>query len=76
MKKVLVVWVDTGVIHGWLETESNNDCIAYCKSLGFLIKENDEGVTICFGISDQGLVMEKKTIPRGCIKAIKELRIR
>jgi len=76
MKKVLIEWNDTGVIHGWLCQESNGDSIAHCESVGFLIKENDEGITICFGISDQGLVMEKKTIPRGCIKSIKELRLK
>ncbi len=76
MKKVLVEWVDTGVIHGWLPQESNGNCIAHCESVGFLVKENDEGITICFGRSDQGLVMEKKTIPKGCIKSIKELRLK
>ncbi len=75
-RMVLIDWSDTGLVHGWLCPSDNENSIAHCQSVGFWISEDDEGVTIAFAISDQGLIMEKKTIARGCIKSIKELRIR
>ncbi len=74
-KIVLIEWDDTGVKHGWLEL-GNDNCIAHCHSVGFYISEDELGVTISFAVSDQGLVMEKKTIAKGCIRSMKELRVR
>ncbi len=75
-KILLIDWVDTAVVHGWQCGDEIKDDLAHCQSAGFQIKENEESVTIAFGISDQGLIMERKTIPRGCIKSIKELRVK
>lgn len=75
-KMVLIDWKDTGVTHGWLCPDHSENSIAHCQSIGFWIDEDEEGVTISFAISDQGLVMEKKTIAKGCIKSIKELRVK
>ncbi len=76
MKKIEIEWVDTGVVHGWLCPDHQANSIAHCHSIGYKLDETEEGITIAFAISDQGLVMEKKTIPMGCIKGIKELRVK
>ncbi len=76
IRMVLIDWVDTGVVHGWQNQDEIVNGIAHCQSLGFLTAENEESITIVFGISDQGLIMERKTIPRGCIKSVKELRVK
>ncbi|MFH1231114.1 MAG: hypothetical protein V1709_06410 [Planctomycetota bacterium] len=75
-KIVLIEWVDTGVIHGWQCHDDIEDSITHCCSVGFLIKKDSEGVTIAYAMSDQGLIMERKTIPNGCITRIRELRVR
>ena len=73
---VLIDWLDTSVINGWQDACNTPNHPALCHSVGFWIDEDEEGVTVSFSRSDQGLVMEKKTIPKGCVKSIKKLRVR
>ncbi len=75
-KIVLIEWDDTSVIHGWFSPTDISGGIAHCQSVGFWVKEDEESITISFAVSDQDLVMEKKTIARGCIKSIKEMRVK
>lgn len=75
-KMVLIDWNDTGVVHGWQCHEDIEDNIAHCQTIGFCLKDDENGITLALSISDQGLVMEKITIPKGCILDIKELRVK
>ena len=76
-KMVLIDWVDSNVTHGWrLNNGLKFDDVAHAQHLGFLEYEDDEKITVSFGDSNCGTVMETITIPRGCIKSIKELRIK
>ncbi len=77
MNIVLIKWVDSKVIHGWREGEDTRfDDVAYCETVGFLQYEDKEKVTITFGSSDSAFIMETITIPRGCIKSVRKLRVR
>ena len=75
MKKVLIEWVDANIEHGW--QADINDCdIAMTEELGYLIEEDNEKVIVARGYSQYGLYNSPMAIPRGCIKSIKELRIK
>ena len=75
-KIVLIDWVDTGIVHGWLCDKDIGNSLAHCQTVGFWVKEDEGGITVAYARSDQGLIMEKKSIPKGSIVKIKELRIK
>lgn len=76
-KMVLIEWVDSNIMHGWrISEEANEDTVAHCKTVGFLKSQDDEKITLVMGESDFGSVIECITIPKGCIKSIKELRVK
>lgn len=77
LKVVQVVWEDSNIAHGWAsEEEVSNDGVVMCESVGYLYSEDDKRIIIVMGFSEYGLYIERKAIPRGCIKTIKELRIK
>lgn len=75
-KIVLIDWVDSNCIHGWRPDDCKDDTFANCRSVGILKYADDEKVTIALGESDCDSVFETITIPRGCIKGMKFLRVR
>ncbi len=76
-KMVLIEWVDSNIIHGWRESQDVvEDRIACCQTIGYLEREDNEKVVLIMGISNYGLVFECITIPKGCIKSIRILRIK
>ena len=74
---ILVEWTDSNVTHGWhLEDDTLDNVVSHCRTAGILVAENTESITLAMGVSDCGSVLETITIPRGCIKSIKKLRVR
>jgi len=73
---VLVEWDDSNVIHGWRVDNGNMDEVAHCRTVGILVSESETSVTVAFGESDCHSVMETITIPKGCITAIRRLRVK
>ena len=77
MKKVEVTWVDANIMHDWaLKQEVEQDGLPTVKSMGYLFMEDDDKIVIVMGWSNYGAYIERKAIPKGCIKSIKELRIK
>ena len=74
---ILIKWNDRNIMHGWrVSDECKNDGVAHCVTVGIVKEENEERITVAFGESDCGSVMETITIPKGCITEIKKLRVR
>ena len=74
-RRVEVTWVDSNCLHGWQEPEVKTE-IAEVSSLGFLISEEESKLTLAPSVSEYGLIFNPIAIPKGCIKSIKELRLR
>lgn len=75
-KIVLVEWQDSNVTHGWRLNDCIGDDIAHCRTVGFLMVDNDTKITVAFGDSDCGSVMETVTIPKTAVIRIRELRVK
>ena len=75
MTIVQIEWEDSNVTHGWRLSDLFDD-VAHCKLWGKLINETEDKITIAFGESNCGSIMETITIPKGCIKSIKKLRVK
>lgn len=70
---VLIEWLDSKGIQQWEyldEIEPMPPC--NCYSVGFLINENEDYVTLALGLSDTQ-VLGRTTIPASCIKSIGKL---
>lgn len=76
IRMVLIEWNDSNVTHGWRPDDCKDDTVAHCWTIGVVRVEDDEKITVAFGGSDCGSVMETITIPIGCITKIKELRLK
>lgn len=75
MKKVLVEWVDANILHGW--QSDIEDCnIALTEEVGYLIREDDEKIILARGVSTYGFLNSPMAIPKGCVKSMKELRVK
>ena len=75
--RVEIEWVDSNIMHDWAsEDEVSLDKLPSCFSVGYFFSEDDEKVIITMGYSNYGLYIIRKAIPKGCIKSIKELRIK
>ncbi len=75
MKRVEIEWVDSNILHGWQADTADCD-VALSNELGYVVSEDDEKIILARGISAFGLLNSPMAIPKGCIKSIKELRIK
>lgn len=76
MEKVLVEWVDSKMTHGWQNTGIFEGEVALCECIGFLYEDGVDFITLTMGRSDSDMVVEGFSIPKGCIKSIKKLRVK
>ncbi len=75
-KIVLIEWDDSNVVHGWRMNTCEEDNVAHCRIVGIVKAETDETITLAFGDSDLGSVMETITIPCSSIFSFKELEVK
>lgn len=72
MKPVLVVWLDTTVQHGWVE-DPQNATPSRCETLGFIVKETEEMITLAQTCCEEQGVCNLTCIPAGMVVDIKDL---
>ena len=75
MKLVLVEWVDSASCSGWHRLDSGLDGVCACVSAGLLCSENEKQIVITYGKSDTGNIAETISIPRSCIKRMRQLKV-
>ena len=75
LKRLEVEFNDSNFMHGW-EGNDTKDDLALATVIGYLKSEDNEQLTLIMAVSNFGLRFAKFTIPKGCIKSIKELRIK
>ena len=73
-KIYLIEWNDANVMHGW-RLDDIDDNVAKCRTVGIFKSEDDISITLKFGDSGYGTIMETITIPKVCITKIRKLRI-
>ena len=75
MRIIKINWVDSVRASDWTLLEDVDDKLLDCVSVGFLIKETNEQITIAqnYGIKPEQ-VCNLMTIPRCSIRDIKELK--
>lgn len=77
MKKVFVEWWDalSETDNGWTPVKEHKGELALCYSLGFLVKETNDMITVA-GHTDEKYedFSGEVNIPKSCIKKIKYLR--
>ena len=65
-----VSWVDSLVAHGW--TKEDRPPTAFCASVGYMLKEDEEALVLCAAIGDQDKLCVI-TIPKACILRTRKL---
>lgn len=69
-KKVLIEWVDSSSIRGWRHESEMTDSLAEpckIKSIGYLIKDHKDFVTIATSLSENGSMIDPLSIPKCAI---------
>ncbi len=75
MKLVLVEWVDSASCSGWHRLSLESDCICSCVAAGLLCHEDEKQGVITYSKSDSGNIAETISIPKSCIKRIRQLKV-
>lgn len=75
-KKIVIIdWVDSVRASDWTYIEDVDEKIMNCVSVGFLLKETDDSVTIAqnYGLKPEQ-VCNLMTIPKCSIRSFKEIK--
>lgn len=77
MRMVLIKWVDSAFAQGWMSRDAvKSHQLSKCVSVGILVAENDEQITIMQSLSvDKDQMGDGLTIPKCSIKRIRKLRV-
>jgi len=77
MELVLIEWIDSAFMQGWmLKDKVKEHTISRIASVGILIHEDAEKITIVQDVSNKDDAADGITIPKCCIKRIRKLRVR
>lgn len=76
VKLVMVRWTDTAGLHGWASREERlrDTGLAECVTVGFVLEDNDQYLTVAESLSDDDHVGCTSSIPKSAITAVETLR--
>lgn len=75
MKMELITWRDAGGEQdGWLDTADIDDANPIIQSVGWVVKETDNNITLAMDLSDDGDTHTRGRIPKGMVVSRIELR--
>jgi len=73
MKVLKISWVDSTFHDGWQQKEIVDCSLSTCETVGILIKEDKDSITIAQSESENSWG-DRITIPKCCIKKVRELK--
>ena len=73
---VLIDWEDSNFEHGWLSIDQVTGILITTESVGFIIFEDETRISIAQNKSGIDTFMGIITIPKSCIKSIRQLRVK
>ncbi len=73
---VLIEWLDSNFEHGWLSVNKLSGILVLTESVGFIVAEDENKISIAQNKSELDTYMGIMTIPKPCIITKKKLRIR
>jgi hypothetical protein len=78
MEIVEVDWIDSCSVRGWQRSDfRHEDTLPLpIKTVGYLLRSDKTCVTVIQSVSAEGAKAESLTIPRSCVKKVRELRSR
>lgn len=69
----LIKWIDSASCHGWHSDDSLDNEALIISSIGWVVKEDKNAVTITTSVAPAGSVSNPLTIPKCAIKSMKRL---
>ncbi len=76
MKLVLIEWVDSAFAQGWMSKRAaKSHRFSKITSIGILLNDDSEKVTIMQSVSDKDDAGDGLTIPKCCIKRMRKLKL-
>lgn len=73
-KKVIIKWIDSRQIHGWVLNEDIDDTCCSIESCGFLVRETKDAYTVALSKGYNPLQWcGINVIPKCCVVSIKEV---
>ncbi len=76
-KMIWVKWVDANEMQGWAGIEEVKlDVLPVVDSIGFLFSDDEEKIILVSSHSNFDAYIGRLAIPKGCVKSIRELRVK
>lgn len=64
---VYIEWIDSSGVDGWINEDDYTPELQTIDSIGYLVDETDEHITICAHKTSTGIIGSPITIPKRCI---------
>jgi hypothetical protein len=79
-KSLYVVWVDSASITGWQDPAKVDHEVMVCETLGFVVKETKDALTLCLNKTDEHRSLCNRghfiTIPKVSIKSRRMIHVK
>lgn len=74
-KKVIIKWIDSRQIHGWMLDAEVDDTCCSIESCGFLVKETEDAYIVALSRGSNPLQWNDiNVIPKCCVVSVKEIK--
>ena len=75
LKIVIVEWVDSSFSEGWVGKDEFDYGISYITSVGYLVHETKEFISIALNVGNNGQISDVMNIPKVAILSITDLKL-
>ena len=75
LKIVIVEWVDSSFSEGWVGEDKFDYGICRIHSVGYLVHETKEFISIALNVGDNGQISDVMNIPKAALLSMTELKL-